>query len=108
MNTPAQLPKPTEPTEPTEPTPLGLEHAGGRAKVIELPHEAGFAWEATGADSTTDQGEEPYGSQAEAAAHARAFLAQHEDTSREAVHAGCFMPHLDAYGEHIDCDGRPL
>jgi hypothetical protein len=83
--------------------------AGGRAEVIQLPREQGFVWEATGADGTSGQAEEPVGSQLEAFAGAEAFLIQHADDAyvHDAAHAGCFQPHLSADG-YVDCDGRPL
>ncbi|MFD5422623.1 hypothetical protein ACFWJT_31980 [Streptomyces sp. NPDC127069] len=55
----------------------------------------------------TARGEEPYGSVAEAAAHAGAFLQRYADETVEA-HAECIERHLDAGGDLFDCDGRPL
>ncbi|MGW9028384.1 hypothetical protein ACWGQ5_30390 [Streptomyces sp. NPDC055722] len=61
---------------------------------------AGFVWEATGADGTSGQGKEPYGSRIEAAAHAGAFLERHATAcDHNAVHAGCTEPHQNPNGE---------
>lgn len=84
--------------------------ADGRAEVIRLPYKQGFVWQATGADGTRGDAEEPLGSKGVAAADAGTFLAQHADDdtyNRDAAHAGCFQPHRSADG-YIDCDGRPL
>ncbi|NIY64276.1 hypothetical protein SMALB_2234 [Streptomyces malaysiensis] len=65
--------------------------------------------EATGADGSSGQSEEPYGSRTEAAAHTGAFLARHATAyDRDAAHAECIEPHRDPDGEYVDCDGRPL
>lgn len=92
--------------------PFELRLGGGLAEIIQLPNEGGFIWEAAGANGTSGQSEEPYGSRTEAAAHAGAFLARHAAPSDEtddpdAVHAGCFEPHLGPEG-YVDCDGTPL
>ncbi|MFE1781275.1 hypothetical protein ACFW9F_01440 [Streptomyces sp. NPDC059506] len=108
---PGAVRKPTDLADNAERFELRL--AGGLAEVIQLPERRGFVWEATGADGTSDQSDEPYGSRTEAAAHAGAFLARHacpadEPYDHEAAHAGCFEPHLDTAGEYVDCDGNPL
>ncbi|MEU2730592.1 hypothetical protein ABZ650_23035 [Streptomyces griseoviridis] len=92
--------------------PFELRLGGGLAEIIQLPNEGGFIWEAAGANGTSGQSEEPYGSRTEAAAHAGAFLARHaapsdETDNSDAVHAGCFEPHLGPEG-YVDCDGTPL
>ncbi|MEJ8662277.1 hypothetical protein [Streptomyces sp. MS1.AVA.4] len=90
-----------------EPRPVELELAGGRAEIVELPGEGGYVWEATAETGVTEKGPEPYGSAAEAAAHAGAFLQRHSHDP-DAAHADCIEPHRGADGEYVDCDGRPL
>ncbi|WP_331729763.1 hypothetical protein [Streptomyces chartreusis] len=107
---PGAVQKPTTLTDETEPFQLRL--AGGVAEIVQLPDAGGFAWGATGEDGTIGQGEEPYGSRTEAAAHAGAFLARHsvpdeDDYDHEAAHADCTEPHVTADG-YVDCDGTPL
>ncbi|MEU9546277.1 hypothetical protein [Streptomyces mirabilis] len=92
--------------------PFELRLGGGLAEIIQLPNEGGFIWEAAGANGTSGQAEEPYGSRTEAAAHAGAFLARHaapgdKTDDPDAVHASCFEPHLGPEG-YVDCDGTPL
>ncbi|MCX5278005.1 hypothetical protein [Streptomyces virginiae] len=104
---PGAVRKPTDLADGAEPFELRL--AGGVATIIQLPDEHGFVWEATGADGTSGQGEEPYGSRTEAAAYAGAFLARHANAyDHDAAHAGCIQPHRDTHGEYVDCDGRQL
>ncbi|MDW8803714.1 hypothetical protein P1P68_02540 [Streptomyces scabiei] len=107
---PGAVRKPTDLADGAVPFELRL--AGGLAEITQLPNEHGFAWEATGADGTSGQGEEPYASRTEAAAHAGAFLARHaapadEPYDHDAAHAECIQPHLTADG-YADCNGRPL
>ena len=107
---PGAVRKPTDLTDDAEPFQLRL--AGGVAEIVQLPAAQGFAWGATGADGATGQGEEPYGSRTEAAAHAGAFLALHAETDEddydhEAAHADCTEPHATADG-YTDCDGKPV
>ncbi|WP_086796925.1 hypothetical protein [Streptomyces caniscabiei] len=95
-----------------EGAPFELRLDGGLADIIQLPHEGGFIWEATGADGTSGQAEEPYRNRIEAAAHAASFLARHaipaeETYDHDAAHAGCFEPHTGPDG-YVDCDGKPL
>ncbi|MFE5923184.1 hypothetical protein [Streptomyces sp. NPDC056468] len=95
-----------------EGAPFELRLDGGLAEIIQLPNEGGFIWEATGADGTGGQAEEPYGSRTEAAARAGAFLARHatpfdETYDPDAAHADCFEPHPGPDG-YADCDGTPL
>ncbi|MDH6604474.1 hypothetical protein M2164_000109 [Streptomyces sp. SAI-208] len=105
---PGAVRRPTDLTEKAEPFQLSL--AGGVAEIVQLPDAAGFAWAATGGDGTIGQGEEPYGSRTEAAAHAGAFLALHgepDEGDHAAAHADCVQPHPAGDG-YVDCDGRPL
>ncbi|MGP3983780.1 hypothetical protein [Streptomyces sp. KR80] len=90
-----------------EARPVELELAGGHATITQFPDDDGYVWEATAEDGTTAQGEEPYGSTAEAAAHAGAFLQRHAHDP-DAAHADCIEPHRDADGEYADCGGTPL
>ncbi|WP_328406412.1 hypothetical protein OHS70_38410 (plasmid) [Streptomyces sp. NBC_00390] len=90
-----------------EPRPVELELAGGRAEIIELPGQGGYVWEATTGTGVTEKGPEPYGSAAEAAAHAGAFLQRHA-YDQDAAHADCIEPHRDADREYVDCAGKPL
>ncbi|MGW1189253.1 hypothetical protein [Streptomyces sp. NPDC002559] len=90
-----------------EARPVELQLAGGRASITQLPEDGGCVWEATARTGLTAQGEEPYGSVAEAAAHAGAFLQRYADEDTDA-HAECIEPHLCADGDLVDCDGRPL
>ncbi|MGD6757273.1 hypothetical protein [Streptomyces sp. BH105] len=75
---PGAVRKPTDLADDGEPFDLHL--AGGSAEITQLPDGRGFTWEGTGADGTSGTAERPYHSRTEAAAHAGAFLAQHETT----------------------------
>ncbi|MFG2895058.1 hypothetical protein [Streptomyces sp. NPDC048248] len=87
--------------------PVELDIAGGRATVTQLSDDDGYVWEATAENGVTEHGQEPYGSIAEAAAHAGAFLQRHAyDPS--ATHGDCTEPHRDSKGEYVDCDGQPV
>ncbi|GAA1377271.1 hypothetical protein ACFPK5_00290 [Streptomyces beijiangensis] len=88
-----------------EPRPVELELAGGSASITQLVE--GYVWEATAETGATAKGEEPYGSQAEAAAHAGAWLQRHQ-YDPAAAHADCIEPHRDSKGEYVDCDGVAL
>ncbi|GGZ81591.1 hypothetical protein ACFOOM_21910 [Streptomyces echinoruber] len=93
-----------------EADPLELRLGGGVAEIIPLPDGGGFIWEATGADGTSGQAEEPYGTRTEAAAHAGAFLTRHatpDAYDHDTAHADCFQPHFGP-DSHTDCDGNPL
>ncbi|MGW0491115.1 hypothetical protein [Streptomyces olivaceus] len=103
---PGAVRRPTDLADGAEPFELRL--AGGLAEIIQLPDECGFVWEATGADGTSGQGEEPYGSRTEAAGRAGAFLARHASAyDHDAAHAECIEPHPTSDG-YADCDGKPL
>ncbi|MFE5847903.1 hypothetical protein ACFQ7N_40405 [Streptomyces niveus] len=92
---------------------IELRLLGGRAEIIQLPHEYGIVWKAVGADGVSGGGDEPCGSRTEAAAHAGAFLARHADPfgseprGRDAAHADCIEPHRAVDG-YADCDGGPV
>ncbi|MEU6325216.1 hypothetical protein [Streptomyces sp. NPDC047009] len=98
--------KPTDLSDGSEP--FELELGDGIAEIRQLPQERGYVWEATGADGTSGQAEEPYASRTEAAPYAGAFLAQHAAAADpEEAHADCVEPHRAADGEYVDCNGTP-
>ncbi|MFJ2745857.1 hypothetical protein ACIO3O_40070 [Streptomyces sp. NPDC087440] len=92
---------------PGTPDPITLELAGGRAVLTELPDDIGHIWEATGEDGEQGEADEPLNSQAEAAAHAGAWLQQHEYGPDEA-HADGLTLRLGTDGDPVDYDGNPV